>query len=131
MNKSLSRDYQVLLKMIENVNSARDVIKRYNVDFNARSQRYIVCSKDALDLCSFYMAQFEEKIKLLTDSSKDYLNKYADLGIMKYFRNIIDHDYESVNKAVLASYLNILVSNQFLSALQERAKYCSQHRKRC
>ena len=131
MNKSLSRDYQVLLKMIENVNSARDVIKRYSVDFNAKSQRYIARSKDALDLCSFYMTQFGEKIKLLTDGSKDYLNAYADLGIMKYFRNIIDHDYESVNKAVLASYLSILVSNQFLSALQERAKYCSQHRKRC
>lgn len=131
MNKSLSRDYQVLLKMIENVNSARDVIKRYNVDFNAKSPRFIARDKDALDLCSFYMAQFGEKIKLLTDSSKDYLNNYVDLGIMKYFRNIIDHDYESVNKVVLASYLSILVSNQFLSVLQERAKYCSQHRKRC
>ena len=54
------------------------------------------------------MAQFGEKIKLLTDSSKDYLNKYADLGVMKYFRNVIDHDYESVNKAVLASYLSII-----------------------
>lgn len=129
MSKSLSRDCQVLLKMIENVNSARDVIKRYNVDFNARSPRYIAYNKDALDLCSFYMAQFGEKVKLLTDSSREDLNNYADLGIMKYFRNMIDHDYESVNKAVLASYLSILVSNQFLNALQNRLRYCSQNKK--
>lgn len=75
------------------------------------------------------MAQFGEKVKLLTDSSREDLNNYADLGIMKYFRNMIDHDYESVNKAVLASYLSILVSNQFLNALQNRLRYCSQNKK--
>lgn len=109
MNKSLSRDYQVLLKMIENVNSARDVIKRHNVDFNARSQRYIACSKDALDLCSFYMAQFGEKIKLLTDSSKDYLNKYANFNIAtpSDMESLIDNMY-----ACNQDIINILRSVQ-------------------
>lgn len=65
MSKSLSRDCQVLLKMIENVNSARDVIKRYNVDFNARSPRYIAYNKDALDLCSFIWLSLEKKLNYL------------------------------------------------------------------
>lgn len=56
MNKSYSRDYQVLLKMIANVESARDVVRRHNVNFSQNSSYYIANNKDALDLCSFYMA---------------------------------------------------------------------------
>ena len=56
MNKSYKRDIQVLLKMIANVDSARNVIIRYKVDFNSASSCYLANNKDAMDLCSFYMA---------------------------------------------------------------------------
>ena len=93
MTKSYKRDIQILLKMLENVDSARDVVNRYNVNFNNSSKSALYKNKDAFDLCSFYLAQFGEKVKLLTDSSKSNLSSVVDLNILKYFRNIIDHDY--------------------------------------
>ena len=90
MNKSYSRDYQVLLKMIANVESARDVVRSHNVNFSQNSSYYMANNKDALDLCSFYMAQFGEKVKLLTDETKSVLNQVVNLNIMQYFRNVIE-----------------------------------------
>lgn len=129
-NKSLGRDFQVLLKMIDNVNSARDVIVWYKVDFNASFRNYLGTNKDAMDLCSLYMAQFGEKVKLLTDETKSSLSSIVDLNIMKYFRNVIDYDYESVNKVILVGYIQSLVSNTFLIALQNRAKYYSLNKRK-
>ena len=56
MNKSYTKDVQVLLKIIDNVNSARDVILRFNISFNYNDRNCLCKNKDAMDLCSFYMA---------------------------------------------------------------------------
>lgn len=124
MTKSYKRDIQVLLKMLVNVDNARDVIKRFKLTFNSSAQNALYRNKDAFDLCSFYLAQFGEKVKLLTDASRDDLSKVVDLNILKYFRNIIDHDYESVNKVILQGYIQSLVSNEFRNAIINRIEYC-------
>lgn len=129
MNKSYTRDVQVLLKMLANVDSARDVISQFGVNFNTQDSRAIYKNKYAFDLCAFYLAQFGEKVKLLTDSSRNELSKTVDLGVLKYFRNIIDHDYESVNKVVLQGYIQLLISNSFRSAIIDRIQYCKQRKR--
>ena len=49
---------------------------------------------------------------------------------MKYFRNIIDHDYESANKVILVAYMQNLTSNKFLNTIQKRAKYCLDNKRK-
>ena len=122
MTKSYKRDIhiQVLLKMLENVDSTRGIMLISIIHLKV----LYIKIKDGFDLCSFYLAQFGEKVKLLTDSSKSNLSSVVDLNILKYFRNIIDHDYESVNKLVLQGYIQSLVSNDFRNALISRIKYC-------
>lgn len=46
------------------------------------------------------MAQIGEKIKLLTDSTKADLNQYFNTETLVYFRNMIDHDYDNINRKV-------------------------------
>ena len=91
--------------MLSNVNDARDTIERYNVSFISTASNALCKNKDAFNLCAFYLAQFGEKVKLLTDQSKAELSKVVNLDILKYFRNIIDHDYENVNKEITVSKL--------------------------
>lgn len=129
MTKSYSRDVQVLLKMLSNVDSARDVITRHNCSFSSESKDSLHKNKDAFDLCSFYLAQFGEKVKLLTDQTKSELSKTVNLDILKYFRNIIDHDYESVNKGILQGYIQSLVSNDFRKALVNRVAFCKKNKR--
>lgn len=45
------------------------------------------------DLCVFYMAQIGEAAKMLTDDRPNSLI-CMDFGILKSFRNMIDHTYE-------------------------------------
>lgn len=129
MNKSLSRDISVLTKMLSNVTDVRTVIKDGNFTFGS-DRRALYNNKFAFDLCSFYMAQFGEKVKLLTDSSRDDLCKVADLSTIKYFRNLIDHDYESANKQVLQAYIQVLSSDKILRAITNRIMYCRSARRK-
>lgn len=129
MTKSYKRDIQILLKMLANIDSARDVITRYRVNFASNSQYSLHLNKDAFDLCAFYLAQFGEKVKLLTDTTRHDLSTIVDLSILKYFRNIIDHDYESVNKVILMSYIQLLTSNDFRNAVIKRIDYCKQNKR--
>lgn len=75
------------------------------------------------------MAQIGENIKLLTDDSKAELNSYVSINKLKYFRNMIDHDYEKVNKEHLTAYIKIVTSNVVIDATKKRWRYCIDNRK--
>ena len=75
------------------------------------------------------MAQIGEKVKLLTDSTKACLNKYFNLDMLVYFRNMIDHDYDSVNRVILQSYIQQIISKEFVDAVEDRIKYCNSNKK--
>lgn len=87
----------------------------------------LVDNKLAFDLCAFYMAQLGEKVKLLTDDTYKDLNSTVNLQIFKYFRNLIDHDYDSVNRSVLRAYIELATSNTFLNCIKGRIAYCNAH----
>lgn len=129
MTKSYSRDIQVLTKMLLNIDKARNVVSQFQVDFNASSSRVLYKNPYAFDLCAFYMAQLGEKVKLLTDSTRNDLSSVVDLGVLKYFRNLIDHDYEAVNKILLQGYIQVLVSDSFRNAVISRLNYCKCNKK--
>lgn len=117
------------MKILENVNLISGVFRDFNCDFS-QTQRGLCNNKYAFDLCAFYMAQVGEKVKLLTDGTYNELNKVASLRNFQYFRNIIDHDYDNVNKLVLQAYIQSVLSPQFINALKARITYCMQNKKK-
>lgn len=69
------------------------------------------------------MAQIGEDIKLLTDNTKQSF-QYLDVKTLVYFRNMVDHTYEKVNKQVLKAYIQNMVDNKTIAEIQDRIKYC-------
>lgn len=70
-----------------------------------------------------YMAQIGENVKLLTESSKRELSKVVDFRVLRYFRNMIDHNYEKVNRLMLQSYISLMISRPVVTAFRNRLVY--------
>jgi len=119
MTKSFAKDIQLLLAILRNQDNIKKAIERFGCNQNN-------LEKDAMafDLCSFYMAQIGESAKLLTEESKSAL-ECLDAGILKYFRNQIDHVYEKVNKAYLKPLIFSVISKEAVQEVKERIKYCT------
>lgn len=128
MTKSLSRDAAVLTSIMKNRQNIIDVFNRFGLDFS-NSARGVINDKMAFDLCAMYMAQIGESVKLLTDGTKGVLSQAIDVGVLKYFRNMIDHSYEKVNKVVLQSYIQLMISPKVDTMLKQQYLYCIKNKK--
>ena len=42
---------------------------------------------------------------------------------------MIDHDYDSVNRVILQSYIQQIISKEFVDAVEDRIKYCNSNKK--
>lgn len=80
------------------------------------------------DLCAMYMSQIGEAGKYLTDDTKQSFKNF-DPSITGYFRNMIDHVYEKVNKAVLKAYVFNMVKPDVIKEVKDRIIFCSEHAK--
>lgn len=123
MTKSYAKDVQLLLVILKNQNNIKSALERFGCN-----QTNLEKDVMAFDLCSFYMAQIGESAKLLTDDSKISL-KCLDAGILKYFRNQIDHAYEKVNKTYLKPYIFSIISKEAMQEVKDRIKYCTNQAK--
>lgn len=119
MTKSYKKDIQLLLKILDNQNKIKNVIS----DFKC-NETDIENNTYAFDLCALYMAQIGEASKYLTDSTKQSF-KYFDSSITGYFRNMIDHVYEKVNKRFLKAYIFNMIKQETINEIQDRLKFCS------
>lgn len=128
MTKSLSRDAAVLTSIMKNRQNIIDVFNRFGLDFS-NSARGVINDKMAFDLCAMYMAQIGESVKLLTDGTKGVLSQTIDVGVLKYFRNMIDHSYEKVNKVILQSYIQLMISPKVDTMLKQQYLYCIKNKK--
>ncbi|MEH2932751.1 hypothetical protein VSQ48_23230 [Candidatus Ventrimonas sp. KK005] len=128
MNRSYSRDVQVLGHILKNQMNIRDAVKRLGCDFSQVSSKSILNDKLAFDACSMYMAQIGEHIKLLTDYSKEELNKFIDIQTLRYFRNMIDHSYEKVNKLYLMPYIQIMQSDKTMQQVKQIIQECNKRK---
>lgn len=129
MTKSLSRDVALLASIMKNRQNIIDVFARFGCDFS-NTPRGLINDKMAFDLCAMYMAQIGENVKFLTDGTKQAISGVIDVNILRYFRNMIDHSYEKVNKAYLVPYIQLMVSKEVEVALKQRYLYCMQNKKK-
>lgn len=124
MNKSFSRDIQTLTYIRRNQQKIRDAVSRFGCDLSTAGPKSILRDEQAFDLCAMYMAQIGENVKLLTDASKEDLNEIINIKTLTYFRNMIDHSYEKVNKSVLLPYIKMAQSDKALQQVEELIKEC-------
>ncbi len=97
----------------------RSAVERLGASLNSSASNSILQDEHAFDLCAMYMAQIGENVKLLTDESKDSLSETISLDVLKYFRNMIDHDYEKINKSFLLPYIESTQSDKAISAVKQ------------
>lgn len=76
-----------------------------------------------------YMAQIGENVKILTDYSKERMGGIVNVDILKYFRNMIDHDYEKVNKVYLQSYIQVMQSEKAIKQVKDLIKDCTEKKR--
>lgn len=128
MIKNYSRDIQILSYILKNQIKIKDALKDFNCDFS-NTNKGITNHKYAFDLCALYMAQICENVKLLSDNSRVTLKEVCDLNILKYFRNMIDHDYEKVNKSYLQAYIQLIISNKAIDIVKNQITECTMKKK--
>lgn len=121
MTKSYSKDIQLLLKISENQHKIIKVIK----DFGC-TEKDLESNEYAFDLCALYMSQIGEASKYLTDETKQYF-QYFDPSVTNYFRNMIDHVYEKVNKKYLKAYILGMIKQEAIKEVIERISFCKAH----
>lgn len=129
MTRSFSRDVQVLTYILRNQKKIKDVAARFECDFSTTGVKSILKDEQAFDLCAMYMAQIGENAKLLTDFSKEELGKIIDIRTLTYFRNMIDHSYEKVNKSVLLPYIQIAQSDKAMNQVMALMTKCNAKKK--
>ncbi len=121
MIKSYAKDIQLLMKILQNQNKIDKAINTFNCNQNNLDKNDM-----AFDLCAFYMSQIGEAAKLLTDETKQTF-KYFDADCTKYFRNMVDHVYEKVNRSYLKAYIFSTISKETVTEIKNRIKYCTEH----
>ena len=126
MVKSLSRDMSVLIYIKKNQDNLLEALKVSECDFS-NTNRGLCNNKIIFDACALYMAQIGENVKLLSDSTVEYLNDYFNTGILRYFRNMIDHTYEKVNKKYLKAYIFNMIEPKAVMEIRNRINYCNEN----
>lgn len=123
MTKSYSKDVQLLMKILQNQDKIDKAIRTFNCN-----QSNLDKNEMAFDLCAFYMSQIGEAAKLLTDKTKQSF-KYFNADCTKYFRNMVDHVYEKVNRSYLKAYIFSTISKEVVMEIKDRTKYCMENAK--
>jgi len=120
MKRTINTDVQLLAKILANQEKIKSVLKKF--DCNERNldapDNYM-----AFDLCAMYMAQIGEAVKLLSDDTVNNIHS-INIKILSYFRNMIDHVYEKVNKTVLKGYIFSTISDRTMKEFKDILKNC-------
>lgn len=123
MGKSLSRDVQVLLKILTYLEKIQNVLKKHN----CKSSADFISNEDCMDICSFCILQIDSLSRQLTQDSFQSLD-FISTGNLIPVRNMIAHDYIKLNRYVLYSFVQDVCSNKSVAQVKERIKYCQENK---
>lgn len=118
MTPSLANDKYLLTKILQNQRKMQQVIKDFNCTFyNLENFEY------AFDLCALYMIQIGEASKSLSKDTKE-LFEIFDCDTTKYFRNMIAHVYERLDRPMLKAYIFQIISDKAINEIKQGIKNC-------
>ncbi len=126
----MTRDVQVLMYIITNQKKIKQAVEEYGCNFSVSGTNSLLRKNVVFDACSMYMAQIGENVKLLTDGTQEKLNTIMNVSILRYFRNMIDHNYEDVNRQVLLSYIQMVQSDKAIQGVADLVKECTANKKK-
>lgn len=119
MSKTLSRDIQILLKILTYMEKIKNVLERNacqsSMDFSQ--------NEDCMDICSFCVLQIDSLSRQLTTDSYKSLN-FISTGNMIPVRNMIAHDYIRLNKQILYAFVQECCNSSSFSQVKNRIQYC-------
>lgn len=110
-------DSKSILRMIRAVENIRDVERRYNLDLSKGYTNLFLSNKDAVDLCLFYLAQFNSQLSKLSSETMIEIYKVIDLDSVVLFDG-----FDSVDKDKLISDIINIKSNDVLKCLSDLLK---------
>ena len=120
LSKNLSRDIQVLVKMIYYMNRIKDVIGSRKI----RNANEYGNNIEAKELSAFAIMQICELGKQLTPDSTEAISAIKSGSLLVKIRNMIAHDYENTQYTVIYAFAMNLISKQSYSEVQQRIKFC-------
>ncbi len=123
MGKTLTRDVQVLLKILTYMDKIKSALKRYQ----CKTSFEFALNEDCMDICSFCILQIDSLSRQLTTDSYQALN-FISTGNLVPVRNMIAHDYIKLNRQVLFSFVQDCIQNGSYDQVKNRIKYCQEHK---
>lgn len=123
MGKSLSRDIQVLLKILAYIEKMKNILKKYN----CKSSADFIANEDCMDICSFCILQIDSLSRQLTQDSFQALS-FISKGNLVPVRNMIAHDYIGLNRQVLYSFVQDVCNGNSFLQVKNRIKYCQENK---
>ena len=64
--------------------------------------------------------------KMLTNETQSSLT-CINAGVLKAFRNMIDHTYEKINKKYLKAYIFSMIEPRAITEIKSRINYCNEN----
>ena len=64
--------------------------------------------------------------KKLTDDTQNSL-ACINAGVLKAFRNMIDHTYEKINKKYLKAFIFSMIEPNAITEIKNRINYCNEN----
>lgn len=120
--KSLNRDVFILIGIYKNKMEIINTLKRFNMTTTDFTNDTVVKAA-----CSLFLAQIGENLKLLSDSSTEYMNRYVDVRDLRRVRNEIDHVYHKVDNQDLRLKVSSVISKVAIQAVLNRIEYCKKN----
>lgn len=123
MGKTLGRDVQVLLKILNYLDKMNNTLKRYH----CRTSSEFVANEDCMDLCAFCILQIDSLSRQLTADSYQAIH-FISTGNLVPVRNMIAHDYIKLNRQVLYSFVQDCCQSNSSEQVRNRIKYCQENK---
>lgn len=123
MGKTLGRDVQILLKILNYLDKMNNTLKRYH----CRTSSEFVANEDCMDLCAFCILQIDSLSRQLTVDSYQAIN-FISTGNLVPVRNMIAHDYIKLNRQVLYSFVQDCCQRNSFEQIRNRIKYCQEYK---
>lgn len=123
MNKNLTRDLQILLKLLTYIKKMQTALQQYG----CKTSSQFIANETCMDLCSFYILQISSLCRQLSKESYQAIN-FISTGNLIPVRNMIAHDYIQLNRQILYSFVQDCCRHSSYVQIQNQIILCKKNK---